>query len=113
MSQPGPASGGSFAVDIARAPEAIRELEEARRELESIRQDAQVLGHVNPPARDQVSLDAAQVLGQTAVGGPNALIPALNQGIQEISKMIDALRSGFDEYRRRDDDAASQLRQAP
>ena len=61
MTQPG---GGSFVVDIAQAPKAIRELEDARRELESIKQDAQALGHVNPPARDQVSLDAAQVLGR-------------------------------------------------
>jgi hypothetical protein len=109
MTQPG---GGSFAVDSARAPKAIRELEDARRELESIKQDAQVLGQVNPPARDQVSLDAALVLGRLAVGGPGALIPALDQGIREIGNMIEALRSGFENYRGGDEDASSQLRHA-
>jgi hypothetical protein len=45
MTQPG---GGSFAVDIAQAPKAIRELEQAREELQEIKRDATYLGQVNP-----------------------------------------------------------------
>ena len=41
MTQPG---GGSFAVDIAQAPKAIRELEEAREELQAIKRDATLPG---------------------------------------------------------------------
>ena len=96
MTQPG---GGSFAVDIAQAPKAIRELEQAREELQAIKRDATLLGQVNPPTRDQVSLDAAQLLGRSASGGPTSFAEALTAGIEEISRMIEALRSGFAAYR--------------
>ena len=110
MTQPG---GGSFAVDIARAPKAIRELEQARDELQEIKRDATYLGQVNPPARDQVSLDAAQALGQVGVGGPTSFVEALTAGIEEISRMIEALRSGLATYERGDQSASSEFVQSP
>jgi hypothetical protein len=108
MTQPG---GGSFAVDIARATKAIRELEQARDELYAIRDEAQSLGQVNPPTRDQVSLDAAQLLGQAGVGGPTSFQAALDQGITELTKQIEALRAGFAAYQSNDEASAAQLRQ--
>ncbi|GAA4727982.1 PE domain-containing protein [Actinomycetospora chibensis] len=108
MTQP---VGGSFAVDIARAPKAIRELEQAREELRSIKNEAQALGQVNPPARDQVSLDAAQLLGQVATGGATSFMQALDDGIQEVSRMIESLRAGFEAYRAGDAENEDQLRQ--
>lgn len=106
MTQPG---GGSFAVDIAQAPKAIRELEEALEELRAIQRDAIVLGRVAPPTRDQVSFDAAQVLGQVANGGPGSLSRALTDGMTEISRTIESLRAGIAAYERSDEGAEAQF----
>ncbi|GLZ45917.1 hypothetical protein Acsp06_21020 [Actinomycetospora sp. NBRC 106375] len=104
MTEPGGLGDkGSFSVDISQAPGAIRELEQARAELESIRDEAQLLGQVNAGARDEVSLDAARALGQTAVGGPHAFMDALNSGIDEVDRMLEALRASFDLYESGDD----------
>jgi len=107
MSQP---SGGSFDVDIAQAPKAIRELEQARDELKDIKRDAIALGQVNPPARDQVSLDAAQKLSEVGVGSAGSLMQALDGGIAEIERLVGALRTGFAAYERDDSAAGSDLR---
>ncbi|GAA4932720.1 hypothetical protein EV188_103723 [Actinomycetospora succinea] len=109
MTQPVPVGGGSFTVDISRAPDAIRELEQAKLELEGIKRDAVYLGQVAPPTNDLVTLDAARVLGDKAAVGPTSFISALTQGIEEISRMIEALRLGFAEYERTDDDARTEL----
>jgi hypothetical protein len=107
VSQPQPVGGGAFDVDISQAPRAIRQLEDARRELESIKNEAVSLGGITPPTRDQVSVDAALVLSMTATQGPGSFVEALNSGIEEISRLIQALRSSFDQYQRNDDDGAS------
>ncbi|MEJ2888799.1 hypothetical protein [Actinomycetospora aeridis] len=113
MTQPVPVGGGRFEVDMSRAPEAIRELESARSELEAIRDEVAGLGRIVPPTRDQVTIDAAQVLSARAVGGPNSMIDAVASGIDEINRLIDALRAGFAEYERGDDDIGAALRRAP
>lgn len=110
---PAPVGGGAFEVDIARAPQAIRELEQARDELRNLKNEAQSLAHVNPPARDEVSVEAAALLGQRATGGPGSLMETLDAGINELSKMIGALRSGFDAYRSNDAEGETQYRQMP
>lgn len=109
MTQPQPVGGGSFDVDITRAPQAIRQLEEARDELESIKRDAVYLGQIRPPTNDRVSIDAAQALAEKATLGPGSFIGSLTQGIEEITRMIEALRSGFAAYQQSDDDARSRL----
>ena len=107
MTQPVPVGGGSFEVDISRAPEAIRELEQALAELRSLKREAQTLGHVVPPTNDLVTLDAVAVLGRKATGGPGSLMNALDEGIVEVSRLIEQLRIGFDAYRESDADVAS------
>ncbi|PVZ11068.1 PE family protein [Actinomycetospora cinnamomea] len=97
-------------MNIAEAPKAIRELEAAREELESIKDEALTLGQVNPPARDQVSLDAAAALARTAVDGPTSFMQALDQGIREIDALIHALRAGFESYRANDEEALALYR---
>ncbi|MDD7939279.1 PE domain-containing protein [Actinomycetospora lutea] len=109
MTQPVPVGGGSFDVDITRAPEAIRELQGALEELRSIRQEATQLGHVDPPTNDLVSRDAAHVLGLKATGGPGSLQHALEAGIAELERMILSLREGFAAYEEADDAANSGL----
>ncbi|MDD7919958.1 PE domain-containing protein [Actinomycetospora callitridis] len=104
------AGGGSFAVDIARAPKAIRDLEQARDELKGIKRDAIALGQVDPPTRDQVSLDAAQKLSEVGVGSAGSLMQALDGGIAEIERLIGALRTGFAAYERENSAAAGNLR---
>lgn len=106
MSAPGGSDGiggGMFEVNIAEAPDAIRQLERARDELLSIREDAIVLAEVRPSAVDDVSLDAAKSLSLRASGGPRSLMQALDEGIQETSRLIEALRTGFGQYQQNDD----------
>ena len=89
--------GGDFAVDLANAPRAIRELEEAaRNSVRSRRRRA--LGRVTPPSQDQVSLDAAHVLGVSAVGGNGSFIQALDHGIQQIASDDRGHRGGARRY---------------
>ncbi len=110
MSAPGgsdpvaPVGGGMFEVNIAEAPRAIRDLEQARDELVSIREDAIVLAEVLPSAVDDVSLDAAKSLSLRASGGPHSLMQALDEGIQETSRLIEALQAGFAQYQQGDVD---------
>ncbi|MDD7968489.1 hypothetical protein [Actinomycetospora lemnae] len=96
--RPPEVGGGAFTVDLARAPEAIRELEQAKVELLSIRDEAFALGKVDPPAADQVSVDAARMLGIAASGGPGSLVAALEAGADQIQDLIDSLRDGFRSY---------------
>lgn len=109
MSKPLPVGGGSFEVDISRAPEAIRELEEARRELRSIRDEVLSLADIPPPTADLVSQDAARLLGQKASGAPGSFMEALDAGIEEVTRMIEALRVGFAEYEAADEHARTNL----
>ncbi|HEY2192016.1 MAG TPA: hypothetical protein VGH76_06900, partial [Actinomycetospora sp.] len=69
-----PAGGGAFTVDLDRAPQVIRDLQNARQELVTLKQDVLRLGRVDPSSGDQVSKDAAAVLGAVAVGGSGSLL---------------------------------------
>ncbi|MEJ2888893.1 hypothetical protein [Actinomycetospora aeridis] len=102
--------GGSFEVDLARAPEAIQELEEAARELSDIRREAERLGKITPPTADLVSRDAANVLGAAAVGGNGSFVVAIDSGIRQIQGMITALRKAMAEYDRTDSENDAALR---
>ena len=108
--RPPEVGGGAFTVDLARAPEAIRELEHAAAELSSIRRDAERLGKIAPPAMDQVTLDAAAVLGAAAAGGPGSFVAALDSGIGQIHDMIEALQSALSAYRASDEENEAALR---
>jgi hypothetical protein len=109
---PGPSApppqvgGGVFEVDIAQAPTAIRQLQQALEELKSIRRDAVALGQIHPPTRDQVSLDAASALARAAIGGPSSFVQALDHGITELDGMVRSLEAGFEAYRRQDEESA-------
>ncbi|GAA4885091.1 hypothetical protein [Actinomycetospora straminea] len=109
--RPPEVGGGAFTVDLARAPEAIRELEDAARELFRIRQDAEQLGKIDPPAQDQVSLDAARVLGLAANGGNGSLVAALDSGLDQIGALIGSLRTALAAYEAADDEGEASLRQ--
>ncbi len=92
-------TGGSFTVDLERAPQTLRDLTAARDELLSLTQDARALGHVDPGSSDQVSRDAATLLGVVAVGGQGSLVEALEAGISRLSQLIDAVNSELQAYR--------------
>lgn len=62
-----------------------------------------------PPTQDQVSLDAAAVLGTVATGGPGSLIAALDSGIVQIESLIAGLRSDLNRYRATDQAAMDDL----
>lgn len=99
---PAPAGGGAFSVDLERAPEVLRDLQNARNELEDLKIEARSLGKVDPSSHDQVSLDAATALGAVAVGGPGSLFEALDAGMKRLDELIDAIKAELDAYRASD-----------
>ena len=107
--RPPEVGGGSFTINLERAPEAIRELRRAEAELRSIKEEALSLGRVQPPTRDLVSQDAATVLGAAAVGGPGSLVQALDQGLQHLGAMIEAVETALRDYEASDDRARAGL----
>ncbi|MCD2193575.1 hypothetical protein LQ327_09285 [Actinomycetospora endophytica] len=95
---PAPTGGGAFSVDLDRAPEVLQDLENARQELIVLRRDALRLGQVDPSSNDQVSRDAAAVLGAVAVGGPGSLVEALDGGIERLAHLIGAISAELGSY---------------
>jgi hypothetical protein len=95
---PAPPAGGAFSVDVERAPTVLRDLQDARQELEDLRAEARFLGKVDPSSNDQVSRDAATVLGAVAVGGPGSLLEALDAGVGRLDALIGAIRTELDAY---------------
>jgi hypothetical protein len=91
-------TGGSFTVDLERAPETLRDLTAARDELISLTQDARALGDVDPGSSDDVSRDAATMLGVVAVGGQGSLLEALEAGVSRLTQLIDAVASELRAY---------------
>jgi hypothetical protein len=95
---PAPAGGGAFSVDLERAPEVLKDLEDARQELEDLKAETRILGKINPLSDDDVSRDAATILGAVAVGGPGSLIEALDAGVARLDGLIGAIRSELNAY---------------
>jgi hypothetical protein len=95
---PAPAVGGAFSIDLDRAPQVLQHLRDARQELEDLKVEARFLGKVDPSSNDQVSRDAATVLGAVATGGPGSLLEALDAGVSRLDALIGAIRSELDAY---------------
>jgi hypothetical protein len=91
-------TGGSFKVDLERAPQTLRDLTAARDELLDLVKDAQRLGKVDPGSLDEVSRDAATLLGAVADGGNGSLVNALNAGIQHLELLVEAIQSELGSY---------------
>jgi hypothetical protein len=92
-------TGGSFTVDLARAPEAIRELEHARDQLVDLTADVVRLGKIEPGTMDEVSRDAAVIFGAVATGGQGSLLQAVRSGIDRLNNLIGALDAELAAYR--------------
>jgi ABC-type transporter Mla subunit MlaD len=93
-------TGGSFTVDLERAPQTLRDLTAARDELRDLVTEAQRLGKVDPSSADDVSRDAATLLGAVADGGDGSLVNALNAGVQRLDSLINAIKSELRSYSR-------------
>lgn len=106
---PAPAAGGAFSVDLDRAPQVLRDLQNARNELEDLKSEARFLGKVDPSSNDDVSRDAATVLGAVAVGGPGSLIEALDAGVNRLDALIRAIRSEFEAYQAAEGTTVAQI----
>jgi hypothetical protein len=106
---PAPAAGGAFSVDLERAPEMLRDLQNARNELEDLKIEARSLGKVDPSSNDQVSRDVATLLGAVAVGGPGSLLDALDAGMRRLDELISAIQTELDAYRRSDEATRDRL----
>jgi hypothetical protein len=98
-------SGGSFIVDLERAPQTLRDLTAARDELASLMIDAERLGKVDPGSGDDVSRDATTMLGVVADGGEGSLMLALRAGVDRLNSLINAITAELGAYR--DADASS------
>jgi hypothetical protein len=99
-------TGGSFTVDLERAPQTLRDLTAARDELIDLKQVAQRLSRVDPGSSDQVSRDAALLLGAVADGGEGSLMLALDAGVQRLESLIKAVEQELRAYRGSDRSAA-------
>lgn len=104
-SMPIPDVGTSFTVDLAAAPQVLRDLEDARRQLEDLKVEARYLGKVDPGTNDTVSQDAAAVFGLIAVGGPGSLLAALEGGVARLDALIQAVRAELSAYQQVEDGA--------
>lgn len=91
-------TGGSFTVDLERAPQTLRDLTAARDELRDLVKEAQRLGKVDPSSADEVSRDAATLLGAVADGGEGSLVNALNAGVRRLELLIDAIQTELRSY---------------
>ncbi|MCD2194476.1 hypothetical protein LQ327_13965 [Actinomycetospora endophytica] len=96
-------TGGSFTVDLERAPQTLRDLTAARDELADIMLEAQRLGKVDPGSADDVSRDAATMLGTVADGGDGSLLGALNAGVRRLDLLIDAIKIELRTYEASED----------
>jgi hypothetical protein len=92
-------TGGSFTVDLERAPQTLRDLTAARDELFDLMKEARVLGRVEPGADDAVSRDAATLLGAVADGGDGSLLRALEAGADRLNQLIVAINAELEGYR--------------
>jgi hypothetical protein len=99
---PAPTLGGAFTIDLDRAPQVLRDLQSARQELEDLKAEARFLGKVDPSSNDEVSRDAATVLGAVAAGGPGSLLEALDAGVTRLDALIGAIRAELQAYQAAD-----------
>ncbi|GLZ51380.1 hypothetical protein [Actinomycetospora sp. NBRC 106378] len=88
----------AFTVDLEAAPGVLRELYAARDELQQVRMDALRLRQIDPGTQDEVSRDAASVLGAIAAGGSGSLVEAVNGGIARLGQLIGALEAELASY---------------
>ena len=95
-------TGGSFTVDLERAPQTLRDLTAARDELFDLMKLARALGRVDPGVGDEVSRDAATLLGVVADGGSGSLLPALEAGATRLDQLIGAIEAELRRYRSSD-----------
>jgi hypothetical protein len=102
-------TGGSFTVDLERAPQTLRELTTARDELFDLMRQARALGRVNPGANDDVSRDAATLLGAVADGGSGSLLLALEAGATRLNQLIEAIEGELRSYRSSENATRSSL----
>ena len=92
-------TGGAFTVDLERAPQTLRDLTAARDELFDLMREARDLGRVDPGVGDEVSRDAATLLGAVADGGDGSLLLALEAGATRLNQLIDAIEAELRSYR--------------
>jgi hypothetical protein len=95
-------TGGSFTVDLERAPQTLRDLTAARDELFDLMKLARALGRVDPGVGDEVSRDAATLLGAVADGGSGSLLLALETGATRLDQLIGAIEAELRSYRSSD-----------
>lgn len=96
-------SGGSFSVDLERAPQTLRDLTAARDELRDLAEEAKRLGKVDPGTTDDVSRDAATLLGAVADGGEGSLVRALQAGAERLDALVHAISNELRAYQSADD----------
>ena len=98
-------AGGSFSIDLERAPQVLRDLRDAITQLNDLRRDAFQLGKVDPGTNDLVSRDAAAVLGAVAVGGAGSFVDAVTAGIERLEGIVSAIEQEIRSYEASDDHA--------
>lgn len=99
-SQPGAAGagGGAYTIDVENAPQAIANLRAAADLLEfDLRRQAEELGDIQPPGKDEVSEVATNVFRDAAIG-PAGVRNALLSTAAEYRRQADKLQADLASY---------------
>lgn len=103
-SQPGPpqptttASGGSYSVDVERAPQAIADLRHAAQALKDEARNAWNLANITPPGLDVVSANAVRCFVDAAVGEQGSLWLALLGAAARFESDAEKLEASLKTY---------------
>lgn len=90
--------GGSYSVDVERAPQAIADLRRAAKALEAEAVRAWDLARITPPGLDVVSANAVRAFAEAAVGEQGSLRLALLGGARRLREDADKLEASLKTY---------------
>ncbi len=102
--------GGSYSVDVERAPQAIADLRRAADALEAEATRAWDLANIRPPGLDVVSANAVRVFAEAAIGEQGSLRLALEGAVRRLRADADKLEASLKTYLQVDEISIPQAR---
>ncbi|WP_143173930.1 hypothetical protein [Streptoalloteichus hindustanus] len=88
----GMGGGGHFRIDLARAPQVVKDLEEARNQLQVLRGKINNLAYAGDPGKDEVSVNAKNQLRRLATdSAQGSLATATAAYLKAIDDAVNAM----------------------
>lgn len=91
-------TGSRFRIEPDQVPQVIADLRSALDRIQDIRWQAHTIANTSAPGSDEVSTNAAQQIGQMAMGTDGSLKAALDAYEIEITKTINGLEQDLKTY---------------